>query len=432
MATTALKVEIIHRETLKPSSPTPYNLKNFKLCLIDQLAPTMYVPLILFYPHVNNGVDEAEKKTQLLKKTLSETLTLFYPLAGRIKTHDSIVCNDEGVEFFKAQANFPLSKILEKPNTYFLRKFLAAEPESIQARTGALLLVQVTFFQCGGMAIGISSSHKIGDASTLSAFLKSWTSMAVFGSEHGLVPEFNAAELLPPSDDFQPLEKIPGKCRTSRFVFYPKKIASLKENSSSESVKNPSRIEAVSSILWKSVAQASRSNNGFMKTCVFAQTVNIRARTSPPLSENLAGNFFGIIPAKLDENENGDDLKVLVAKLRKGIEEVKEFFGKKGLDVERVKQAMLKCGEMIRNEEMVDNYNCSSWFRFPLYEVDFGWGKPIWVSMSGMTFKNFIFLLPTRDGDGIEAWLSLTDEDMDLVETDQELLDFACLEPSVV
>ncbi|KAH7521764.1 hypothetical protein FEM48_Zijuj07G0067000 [Ziziphus jujuba var. spinosa] len=373
----------------------------------------MYVPLILFYPHVNNGVEEVEKKTRLLKKTLSETLTLFYPLAGRIKTHDCIVCNDEGVEFFKAQANFSLSKILEKPNTYFLRKFLAAEPESIQARTGALLLVKVTFFQCGGMAIGISSSHKIVDASTLSASLKSWTSMAVFGSEHALVPEFNAAELLPPSDDFQPLEKIPGKCRTS-----------------SEAVKNPSKIEAVSSIIWKSVARASRSNKGFMKTYVFGQIFNIRARTSPPLSDNLAGNFIGIIPEKLDENENGDDLKVLVAKLRKGIEEVKEFYGKRGLDVEGV-QAMLKCVEMIRNEEMQDNYYCSSWFVFPFYEVDFGWGKPIWVSMCGMTFKNVIFLLPTRDGNGIEAWLSLTDEDMDLVETDQELLDFACLEPSV-
>ncbi|XP_015887426.1 stemmadenine O-acetyltransferase [Ziziphus jujuba] len=316
MATTTMKVEIIHKETLKPSSSTPYNLKNFKLCLIDQLAPTMYIPLILFYPHVNNGVDEVEKKTQLLKTTLSETLTLFYPLAGRIKTHDSIVCNNEGVEFFKAQANFPLSKILEKPNTYFLRKFLPAEPESIQARTGTLLLVQVTFFQCGGMAIGISSSHKIVDAWTLSAFLKSWTSMAVFGSEHALVPEFNAAELLPHLMTFN---------RWKRF-----------QESAGRA--------AVSSIIWKSVAKASRSNKGFMKTSVFAQTVNIRARTSPPLSENLAGNFFGISPEKLDENENGDDLKVLVAKLRKALEEVKEFFGKKGLDVEGVKQAMLKGG----------------------------------------------------------------------------------------
>ncbi|KAH7521763.1 hypothetical protein FEM48_Zijuj07G0066900 [Ziziphus jujuba var. spinosa] len=314
-----MKVEIIHKETLKPSSSTPYNLKNFKLCLIDQLAPTMYIPLILFYPHVNNGVDEVEKKTQLLKTTLSETLTLFYPLAGRIKTHDSIVCNNEGVEFFKAQANFPLSKILEKPNTYFLRKFLPAEPESIQARTDRRRVDA----ECIPQELDINGGFWIRTR---------------FGSG------IQCCRTSSTSDDIQPLEKIPGKCRTSRFVFYPKRIASLKENSSSEAVKNPSRIEAVSSIIWKSVAKASRSNKGFMKTSVFAQTVNIRARTSPPLSENLAGNFFGISPEKLDENENGDDLKVLVAKLRKALEEVKEFFGKKGLDVEGVKQAMLKGG----------------------------------------------------------------------------------------
>lgn len=55
----------------------------------------------------------------------------------------------------------------------------------------------------------------------------------------------------------------------------------------------------------------------------------------------------------------------------------------------------------------VDYIGFSSLCNFWLYEADFGWGKPIWVSSgeaSGSIFMNLGILFDTRFGDGIEAW----------------------------
>ena len=58
---------------------------------------------------------------------------------------------------------------------------------------------------------------------------------------------------------------------------------------------------------------------------------------------------------------------------------------------------------------------------FPLYEADFGWGKPSWVTTANMTFKNLVSFFDTKSGDGIEAWIILKEEDMAKLETDEEL-----------
>lgn len=77
-------------------------------------------------------------------------------------------------------------------------------------------------------------------------------------------------------------------------------------------------------------------------------------------------------------------------------------------------------------------YRYSSWCRFPIYEADFGWGKPIWVTIGGCELKNSIIMMDTRSGDGIEAIVNLEKEDMDVFEKDLELLQFASLNPSAV
>ena len=136
------KVEIIHKETIKPSFPTPDDRKILKLSLFDQFTPITYTPLVLFYP-VNNGDSLASiaEKSQKLKKSLSETLTHFYPLAGRLKENTSIDCNDQGAEFIEARINCLLSEMLKNPDSQILNQFLPAPIESPEAATGHQLLV---------------------------------------------------------------------------------------------------------------------------------------------------------------------------------------------------------------------------------------------------------------------------------------------------
>ena len=62
-----------------------------------------------------------------------------------------------------------------------------------------------------------------------------------------------------------------------------------------------------------------------------------------------------------------------------------------------------------------------------------GGGKPIWVSSIGTSdsvFSNLIILNDTRLGDGIEAWVTIDEQDMARLECNPELLTFASLDPS--
>lgn len=79
-------VEITSRKIIKPSSPTPYHLKTLKLSLLDQLfPPTLYGPLVFLYTNHWHGADFVSKASKRLQESLSKTLVLFYPLAGRLK-----------------------------------------------------------------------------------------------------------------------------------------------------------------------------------------------------------------------------------------------------------------------------------------------------------------------------------------------------------
>ncbi|KAB2601945.1 BAHD acyltransferase [Pyrus ussuriensis x Pyrus communis] len=366
MASENIKVEITHKETIKPSSPTPRHLSSTDLSVFDQFTPEIYVPLLLFYPSSSdeevNNIDHHSlfaERSNLLKTSLSEALTRFYPFAGEFVYNVSIRCNDHGAGFHEAQ---------------------------------------------------------VADASTLSTFIKSWTEIAL-GSGITTVPavlpaEFRvAATLFPPQDFFSSSKPIvefaENKCVTKRFVFDAAKIAALKSKAASITLPNPTRVEVVSALIWKCATEASRSNLGFVKPSVLLQVLNMRKRSGQAMTENILGNF-----------------------LWKGIEEYKEKYSN-GLSSEVIFQSLKESGNLLLKDS-TENYTCTSWCRFPFYEANFGWGKPSWVSTHGSELKNKILLMDMSDGVGIEASLTLKEEDMAIIESNKELLAYASVNPTVI
>lgn len=63
----------------------------------------------------------------------------------------------------------------------------------------------------------------------------------------------------------------------------------------------------------------------------------------------------------------------------------------------------------------------SSWCGLPIYEADFGWGKPSWVSSASFPRKDTIFLMDSRWNGGIDAWLNMNEQDMAEFEQDPDL-----------
>ncbi|XP_031270307.1 stemmadenine O-acetyltransferase-like [Pistacia vera] len=288
-----MEVEIISREVIKPSSPTPPHLRLHNLSFFDQFIPSWCVPVLLFYS--NKELDDlasyfATKRLHLLKTSLSETLVRYYPLAGSIGDSESIECNDEGAVIWEARANCGLSEILKHPENETLDQLL---PDDLQWTTNSNipLVIQVTFFDCGGMAIGFCLSHRILDMSSMGKFINNWANTARGTGDHqNVLPDFSAATLFPRGDlPVPPPHKLPGGTVVTR-----------------------------------------------------------------------------------------------------------------------------------------------SWCWIPVYQVDFGWGRPEWVTTTSNGMKNSILLMDTRDGLGIEALVTLEEQDMAVFERDDELLSFATVNPGAV
>lgn len=454
-----MEVEIISSESIKPSSPTPHNLKSHKLCLMDQFLSNVYAPRVLHYPLNQDDllspidIDHIiSKRLQLLKQSLSETLVNFYPLAGKLTNNFSIDCNDEGVYFVEAAAKSPLNELLIQPDPNLILKLFPVDGSQQRGQVAGahVAKVQVTSFSCGGLVICACISHTFGDGTSFSSFMKAWAATARNKiSEEEVIhicPNYDASSLFLPTEDdlFHQSRAISeasytrflqtGRFVNRRFVFDAKAIAELKAKAKSSRVENPTRVEVVSAILSKSIMAVLNKKSASHKPTLLSHAVNLRPKARPPLSEYLMGNIVWATNALCTEKEV--DLDGLVWQLREAISKFDADFVKSLQGV----GGLLKLSEAIKYEAeaYLDAKNriiFSSWCTFGSYGIDFGWGKPIWVSCVGfggsiLEFLPIIILMDTRFGDGIEAWVALLEEDMALLEVDKNLLEFATIDPS--
>ena len=442
---TEIDIQVIQSVTVKPSSPTPDNHRFYKLSLLDQVCPTHRTPVILFYRRATD-LRNIWDTSQLLMTSLSQTLTRFYTFAGRLRDNIAIECNDQGAEFFVARVNCPLLKVLENPDMATLTQLIPSRAIPKEAAfTSPLLLVKASFFDCGGIAIGVCLSHKAGDASTLSTFLNSWAAATAKSEiEPVLVPEFvSSTSIFPPLDSLASFVEIyeeadgSEKIKVKRLVFDGSRIDALKsEMAASSTVPNPTRVEAVSALIWKCAIEAltlsnSLENSDKLSSC-FIQTMNVRKRMEPSLPENSMGNLLWFFQAMIMSSSKAKktELKDLVVLLRKGIEEMKALC-KMGIPPEALSGCVAEMARA-KSDVSIHRFSASSWCGFPLYGADFGWGKPVWVCIPILRVKNTILLMDTRDGQGIETVLWLGEEEMKCFEKNQQLLAFASSDPNVI
>ncbi|KAL2472644.1 HXXXD-type acyl-transferase family protein [Forsythia ovata] len=437
-----MEIEIISKENIKPSSQTPHHLKNYKLSLLDQIIPPVYYPVLLYFPAEPNSTTDVEfisHRTQLLKQSLSSCLTRFYPFAGIITDSLSVDCNDEGVPFVVAEVKGCLSNFLEHPDLRLIQTFLpCAFSWDEKAQGSNVVMIQVNVFDCGGLVIAINVSHNVADGITLCTFLKDWGLMAQ-GSSQEICPNYMAQSLFPqisslPGEkhlfsDIKHFLKI-AKYIPRRYAFDALAISKLKAKSASSAVESPTRVEVISAFIWKCF-MVVRSGGASLLT----HAVNLRRKTAPPLSENCFGNFLWIAAAQ-NSNENETDLRILVSKVRESIGQIDDDFVK-NMQCEKgcpgYYENLEKTSKRIPKEAEILSF--SSWCKFGIYDIDFGWGRPIWASncvpaYSESLLFNSVTLMDTRSGDGIEALVILDEKYVAAFENNEELQTFASIDPS--
>ncbi|KAL6970094.1 shikimate O-hydroxycinnamoyltransferase [Sarracenia purpurea var. burkii] len=197
-----MEVNILSRQFIKPSAPSPNHPPTYNLSFFDQLAPWAHWPLLFFYPadaDTSKNPSESHERLERLKKSLSETLTLFYPHAGRFIKDDLLIdCNDEGVEFLEAKVNVRLMEFLsEAPNNLeLLNRFVSYDIGAPTSATTPMVAIQVTTFECGGLVLGVRTSHIITDGFTASTFLNAWATASRSGIAAVTPPWFDLPFLL--------------------------------------------------------------------------------------------------------------------------------------------------------------------------------------------------------------------------------------------
>ena len=149
--------------------------------------------------------------------------------------------------------------------------------------------------------------------------------------------------------------------------------------------------------------------------------VNLRPKVSPPLPDHAFGNICWFTPPMLtlQSPKNHHDL---VSQLRDTIREINSDTVKKLQTGEEYSKLLNRSKENRSTTGDIENFIFSSRCRFPVYEVDYGWGKPVWVCPIGKSTKNRLTLMSTRSGDGVEAWVTMLEEDMTMLESNHEMV----------
>ncbi|KAL5990883.1 hypothetical protein ACLOJK_011788 [Asimina triloba] len=336
-----VNVEIISRETIKPSSAR--HPSKHKINVLDRAMPPGYIPLIYFYPPATTAtggdINDGGFRVEQLKKSLSEALTRFCPLAGtgRLKGENRVVeCNDEGAEFLEARVDDPhlsLADLLQRPTVELLNRMAPRSFFHVKSDTDFLLSIQVNHFRCGGLAIAVSMFHKLADAHSLATFVNEWARTARGGGarEQMMPPDLGSSALFP-VDGFVPELHLPPQCNvvTRRFVFDASKIAALRSRATK--AEQPTRYEAVSALIWRCMAKARGGREQDFAASRSMHAVNLRGRMVPPLAENSFGNILVMATAVATREE------LAKGKMQAGQLERKIRGGIRKIDAEYIKE----------------------------------------------------------------------------------------------
>ncbi|XP_030443488.1 acetyl-CoA-benzylalcohol acetyltransferase-like [Syzygium oleosum] len=429
-----MKIEIESKKLIKPSAPAVDSLRKLKISLIDQLQSPTYVGVTLFYSSKKDVRDPSfvpiSKRSRLLEKALAETLILFYPLAGRhVEERCLVECDDQRVEFLEAKADGTLDQFLHgETDPDDVLGHLATQPHPVDQIVPPLVVVQMTTFTCGGIAVGPRISHKIADMHTVSSFLSTWAMFRTAGPVNGPVlgltpvetgpwPCLDLSSILPPRDLPKlepPARLMPGaKYVMKRFVFDSQSILKLKAIARSggfDSEREPSRVELVTALVSIALLKIAKLKNGQSKPFLISHMVNLRGRTDLVSHDNLCGNFYTVVSGKstAEVTELGlhglvglvqDAMTTSLAKVANAID---------GTDLAEMVMNLAGEYQEERRKGDVDVLIFNSWCRFPLHQVDLGWGEPEFVSSLCAPFDSVMLMDHQKAEGGVEAWVSLT------------------------
>ncbi|KAG7017240.1 BAHD acyltransferase DCR [Cucurbita argyrosperma subsp. argyrosperma] len=480
-------ISIVSKCSVFPYQPSSLNSVKLKLSVSD--LPMLSCHYIQKGVLLSSPPYSLADFVSFLKLSLSATLSHFPPLAGRFSTDADgyvyILCNDAGVEFIEAKAKHLTLHALLSPldlPVYFKDFFYFDRTISYSGHSNPLLAVQVTEL-ADGVFVGCTVNHAVTDGTSFWHFFNTFAEICkgtkkisnspdfsrntVFNSpvplkfpEGGPVVTFNGDEPLrerifhftresilklklranvnnqvtgrKPVNGFYDAGKILGKQGNDSWKTVDGNNGTNNEGNITSVLENliktnvPSRTAEISSFqslcahLWRSVTRARKLDES--KTTTFRMAVNCRHRLNPRMDPYYFGNAIQSIPTVAPVGELlSNDLRWCADLLHKNVVTHDDATVRRGIADWESQPRLFPLG----NSDGA-SITMGSSPRFPMYDNDFGWGRPIAVrSGKANKFDGKISAFPGREGNGsVDLEIVLSPETMAGLERDPDFMQY--------
>ncbi|KAJ3699261.1 hypothetical protein LUZ61_002966 [Rhynchospora tenuis] len=404
--------KIMSSEMIVPSEETPRH--SLWLSNLDLVARRGHTGTVYFYrPDKSPSSDFSIIES--LKTSLAKSLVPFYPLAGRLGVDKNgrieINCTGEGVPFIVTRSDTTLDEFDNfEPSTEMRNLFVptAAHPDP----PCVLIMLQVTFFKCGGVALGTALHHTIVDARSAFNFIEAWTSIAL--GEAGCIkqPLLDRTLLRARVDRkvmFNPIEYmsdpklvIPSRISTSYassiLKISKKHINGLKLRCGDTAGARVSAFRAITALVWRCFCMAQKLDIN-SKSRLYTM-VDMRSRMCPPLPPTYFGN--AVIRTSVSAVV-GDVISGPISHVAKRLQGATNH----GNDYTRSLIDYLETadmGNLPRRGLPASDLRVISWLGLPMYNADFGLGKPIFCAPALMYYSGYVCLM---DSPGNDAGVSI-------------------------
>ncbi|KAI3673043.1 hypothetical protein L6452_39152 [Arctium lappa] len=372
-----------------------------------------------------------------LRRSLSATLTHFYPLVGRLATRKqqnppSYVIyidpeNSSGVKFVYATVDVNISDILTF--TYVplvVHSFFDLNNViNHDGHTLPLLSIQVTELN-DGIFIGGSINHLIADGTSFWHFMAAWSD--TFRSKEqkrffkrqelkGYDPIIN----LPFTHHDQFIERFEyPQCQARFFHFSTATVSRLKAKANAEcNTHKISSLQAVSALLWRCITRVRRQSGQSETICILA--ISNRRRVNPPLSDD----YFGCPVQSVRGTATVEDLMAhglgwAALRLQEAVANHDNTAVEKRLESWLKNPVIYKLSGLFHRNAV----SFVSSPRFDMYGCEFGLGKAVAARSGGANKADGkMTMYPGRDGGGsMDVEVCLLPEYMNDLENDDELI----------
>ncbi|XP_062079546.1 spermidine hydroxycinnamoyl transferase [Humulus lupulus] len=399
----------------------------------DQVGIITHVPTIYFYRPPENWIRSPNKISTTLKESLSRALVAFYPLAGRLRwiggRRLELNCNNAGVRFVESESVMKLDDFGDFSPSSKYDGLIPTVDYGLPIHELPLFMAQVTKFACGGISLSFVISHAVADGQSSLHFISEWAGLArgeplktapfldrkvlragdppasqPFCSYHH--SEFDKPPLLVGKSDNAEERKKKTTVTILRLTNEQVKTLQYTANECQNSSSRPyTRYETLTAHVWRCACKARKLVKE--QPTALGICVDARSRIEPRLPTGYFGNAtFDVIATSTAGELVSKPFSFAVRRIREAIEMVTNEYIWSTIEYLKNQKDLTKFQNLhaLGSEEGPfygnPNMGVVSWLRLPMYGLDFGWGKEIYVGPGTHDFDGDSLLISNPSGDG--------------------------------